>query len=87
MVVTVIQNKLVGQPFNRSQGMRQGDIIISPIFNIVPDTVICEYNNQFNNPKMLSLTNILFYGDDGAIMGEDQNEVQLLLDLFTSTFA
>jgi Reverse transcriptase (RNA-dependent DNA polymerase) len=45
--------------------------------------------NQFtqNNPERLSHINILFYADDGAVMGEDPQEVQLLLDLFTSTFA
>jgi Reverse transcriptase (RNA-dependent DNA polymerase) len=53
------------------------------------DAYIHECMNQLtqNNPERLSLINILFYADDGAIMGENPHEVQLLLDLFTSTFA
>jgi Reverse transcriptase (RNA-dependent DNA polymerase) len=79
----------LGQPFNASWGARQGDIISPIIFNIVADAVIRECMNQFtqNNPERLTLIDILFYADVGAIMGEEAYEVQLLLDLFTSTFA
>jgi hypothetical protein len=30
---------------------------------------------------------MLFYADDGAILREEPDEVQLLLDLFTAAFA
>jgi hypothetical protein len=51
--------------------------------------VIRDCKKQFTqyNPERLYLVSMVFYADDGAIMGVDLEEVQLLLDYFTTIFA
>ena len=77
-----------GQPFSASRGVRQGDIVSPMIFNIVADAVIRESEAQFccGDMQRHSLVDAIFYADDGAISGEDANEVQYLLDIYTATF-
>jgi Reverse transcriptase (RNA-dependent DNA polymerase) len=60
------------------------------IFNIIADAVIRDCERAFCRGNILQskLVDIfLFYADDGKIAGEDVNEVQHLLDLFTEKFA
>jgi Reverse transcriptase (RNA-dependent DNA polymerase) len=67
-----------GKPFAASRGVRQGDIISPMIFNIVTDAVIRESIKIFgnNDPNKSTMIELLFYADDGAIIGEQPQEVQ-----------
>jgi Reverse transcriptase (RNA-dependent DNA polymerase) len=82
------QGGFLGIQFNARHGVRQGDTISPIIFNIVADAVSREGEEQFiqNQSERKNLINMFFYADDSAILGEDPNVVQLLLDLFTTTF-
>ena len=78
-----------GQPFKASRGVRQGDIISPMIFNIVTDAVIRESIRIFcnNDPVRYNMIESLFHSDDGIIIGENPNEVQKMLNIYTTTFA
>jgi hypothetical protein len=78
-----------GMPFTASRGVRQGDIMSPIVFNIVTDAVIRESISQFcrNDPSRQELVQSLFYADDGVLIGNDNQEVQFMLELYTTIFA
>ena len=78
-----------GQPFSASRGVRQGDVMSPIIFNIIADAVIRHCEAQISEGRELQRLSVdaLFYADDGVLTGEDAEEVQLLLDIYTETFA
>ena len=76
------------EPFSACRGVRQGDIASATIFNTVADAVIREAEAQFRVGKEGRLpVDTLFYADDGAIYGEDAEEVRKLFNIYTDTFA
>jgi hypothetical protein len=78
-----------GKPFRASRGVRQGDITSPFIFNIVCDAVIREWESQMNNgtAQERKETRAQFYADDGLLSGENPQEVQRAMDIFTTVFA
>jgi hypothetical protein len=77
-----------GKPFRASRGVRQGDITSPFIFNIVCDAVIREWESQMNNgtTRERKETRAQFYADDGLLSGENPQEVQRAMDIFTNVF-
>jgi hypothetical protein len=78
-----------GKPFRASRGVRQGDITSPFIFNIVCDAVIREWESQMNDgtAQERKETRAQFYADDGLLSGENPQEVQRAMDIFTNIFA
>ena len=78
-----------GESFSAGRGVRQGDILLPMIFNIVADAVIRDSEAQISESRdsQRQVVDALFYADDGALMGEDAMEVQSSLDIYTKTFA
>ena len=78
-----------GKPFRASRGVHQGDITSPFIFNIVCDAVIREWESQMNHgtAQERKETRAQFYADDGLLSGENPQEVQRAIDIFTNVFA
>lgn len=78
-----------GKPFSAGRGVRQGDILLLIIFNIAADVVIREVDALVSAGREAQRQEVeaIFYADDGALMGEDPEEVQRYLDCYTETFA
>ena len=78
-----------GQPFSASRGVRQGDVMSPIIFNIIADAVIRHSEAQISEGREVQRlpVNALFYADDGVLTGEDSEEVQKFLDIYTEAFA
>jgi hypothetical protein len=71
-----------GIPFPARRGVCQGDIISSIIFNIVVDFVVREWYFRMRDDK----TQMLFYADDGRLVGTDQIIIQQSLTLIVDLF-
>jgi Reverse transcriptase (RNA-dependent DNA polymerase) len=72
-----------GEPFAASRGVRQGDIISPMIFNIVTDAIIRECEGQFLTNDISRRLDVLFYADDGMVVGKNPSDEENLLNLYT----
>ena len=73
-----------GRAFRAHRGVGQGDIMLPVIFNVIVDAVIRHWRNT--DSTGFDLETLLFYADDGLLVGTDAQQVQESLDVITKGF-
>ena len=73
---------VLSQPFHATNGVRQGDILLSHLCNVYINELSIKFNSQFFGCHISSICyNHLVYADDTVLLAPSPMDLQMLIDI------